>query len=324
MGSLSGAGSCPVSSLAPGDSTVCTLAVHRRAARSRHRSGHRDRLGVRGRPARRGRAVAAVECDRPGGRAAVARRCGCWSPAVGSPRSARGSDSRIVVTNTGAITLHDVALSDNRLVASAISCPASVLAPGDVITCTGEYTITASDLRAAVVSDVALASALDAHDVDRHLPDRGGGGGRPAVAPTRPLRVDAHPAFPCSRRPAGVRLPPAKQRVDCHRRTGRQRCPSEPPQPQVPRRCARPRPVDDLHRQVDRDVPGRQRGTGAGQCGGVGDRAVTRSGGHRPVGDVCGHCHRPCPDTGSHTHPHPRATAAAGQWSPSPATAAGR
>ena len=35
-----------------------------------------------------------------------------------------------------------------------------------MITCTGEYTITASDLRAAVVSsDVALASALDAHDV---------------------------------------------------------------------------------------------------------------------------------------------------------------
>ncbi len=70
-----------------------------------------------------------------------------------------------VVTNTGAITLHDVTLSDNRLAASAISCPASVLAPGDVITCTGEYTITTSDLRAAVVSDVALASALDAHDV---------------------------------------------------------------------------------------------------------------------------------------------------------------
>ncbi len=181
-----------------------------------------------------------------------------------------------VVTNTGAITLHDVALSDNRLAASAISCPASALAPGDVITCTGEYTITTSDLRAAEVSDVALASALDAHDVTVTSPTAAAVAAGPQLprlalsvsTPTPhfrevgdPLVFDYHLRNSGSTAVGGIHISDARV---AHR------------QAHVSQQCARPRPIDDLHRQVDRHVRGRQGGTGAGQRGGVGDGAAAR------------------------------------------------
>ena len=164
VGSLSGAGSCPVSSLAPGDSTVCT---------SQYTADQHDL------DAGAVTETASAYAVGPLGVAVLSPPSSAIAPGGGLPSLAlrvlvttgrfTAVGARVgfayVVTNTGAITLHEVALSDNRLAASAISCPVSVLAPGDVITCTGEYTITVSDLRAAVVTDVALATALDAHDV---------------------------------------------------------------------------------------------------------------------------------------------------------------
>ena len=323
VGSLSGAGSCPVSSLAPGDSTVCT---------SQYIAEQRD-LDT-GAVTETASAYAVGPLDV----AVLSPPSSAIAPGGGLPSLAlqvlvtsgrfTAVGARVgfsyVVTNTGVITLHDVALSDNRLVASEISCPVSVLAPGDVITCTGEYTITASDLRAAVVSDVALASALDAHDVTVTSPTAAAVAAGPPL-PQLALYVSTlTPHF----RAAGDLLEFAYHlrnsgstaigglavsdaRVSRHNL----RCPADVLGPGRSMTCTGRSTVTSQDVSV-----GRVRDN----VGGVGDRAVTRSGGHRPVGDVCGHCHRPCPDTGSHTHPHPRATAAAGQWSPIPATAAGR
>lgn len=162
VGSLSGVGSCPVSSLTPGESAVCTSQYsadqHDVDAGAVTEIASAYAVGGLGVPVLSPPSSAIAP---GGGVPALALRVLVTTgrfTAVG----ARVGFS-YVVTNTGAVTLHDVALSDNRLAASAISCPASVLAPGGVITCTGEYTITTSDLRAAVLSEVAIASALDGH-----------------------------------------------------------------------------------------------------------------------------------------------------------------
>jgi uncharacterized repeat protein (TIGR01451 family) len=68
------------------------------------------------------------------------------------------------VANSGATTLHDLQLADDRLAPSLITCPATTLAPAAKTTCTATYAITAVDLRAAWITDTTTASALDPHD----------------------------------------------------------------------------------------------------------------------------------------------------------------
>lgn len=66
---------------------------------------------------------------------------------------------RFVVTNTGNVTLHSVAVDDPKL--GSVTCPRRVLAPGESVTCTGDapYVITAADVRTGQVVNVATASA---------------------------------------------------------------------------------------------------------------------------------------------------------------------
>ncbi|MGC3994264.1 MAG: GEVED domain-containing protein [Propionicimonas sp.] len=61
-----------------------------------------------------------------------------------------------LVTNTGNVTLHGVAITD-ALVAS-VSCPATTLAPGASTTCTGSHTITQAEVNAGTVTNNATAS----------------------------------------------------------------------------------------------------------------------------------------------------------------------
>ena len=67
------------------------------------------------------------------------------------------------VTNTGNVTIVDaVRITDNRIAASAISCPAlppGGLRPAAVLTCRGTYTVTADDVDLGSVTN--LASATD-------------------------------------------------------------------------------------------------------------------------------------------------------------------
>lgn len=66
---------------------------------------------------------------------------------------------RFVVTNTGNVTLSDVAVDDPKL--GSVTCPETVLAPGESVTCTGDapYVVTAADVTAGEVVNIATASA---------------------------------------------------------------------------------------------------------------------------------------------------------------------
>lgn len=66
---------------------------------------------------------------------------------------------RFVVTNAGNVTLTGVAVEDPKL--GSVTCPVTVLGPGDSVTCTGDapYVVTAADAEAGEVVNVATATA---------------------------------------------------------------------------------------------------------------------------------------------------------------------
>jgi DNA/RNA endonuclease YhcR with UshA esterase domain len=66
---------------------------------------------------------------------------------------------RFVVTNTGNVTVTDVAVSDPKV--APISCPVTTLAPGESVTCTGPYTVTRADADADAVVNTATAAGTD-------------------------------------------------------------------------------------------------------------------------------------------------------------------
>jgi uncharacterized repeat protein (TIGR01451 family) len=75
---------------------------------------------------------------------------------------------RFLITNTGHVTLTHVTVKEGRFTGtgtlSAIACPTTTLAPGDKVTCTASYAVTAKDLTAGTLSNTAVATAT--HGVD--------------------------------------------------------------------------------------------------------------------------------------------------------------
>jgi uncharacterized repeat protein (TIGR01451 family) len=65
-----------------------------------------------------------------------------------------------VLTNTGNVAISNVALTDTRV--TPVNCPATSLAPGAKMTCTGVYTITVADVTAATVTNIATATGTPA------------------------------------------------------------------------------------------------------------------------------------------------------------------
>ncbi|WP_137754642.1 DUF7507 domain-containing protein [Agrococcus sp. SGAir0287] len=93
------------------------------------------------------------------------------TPGIGSTKSAalddRNGNGRadagetivftVTVTNTGNVSLTDVAVADPLI---AVSCPQTVLAPGASMDCVSQpYTVTAADVRAGEVVNTATATA---------------------------------------------------------------------------------------------------------------------------------------------------------------------
>lgn len=66
----------------------------------------------------------------------------------------------VTVTNTGALELHDIAVTDAK--AGAVTCPRSSLAPGESQTCTAPapYVITSADRLLGLSSVLLLAGAV--------------------------------------------------------------------------------------------------------------------------------------------------------------------
>lgn len=69
------------------------------------------------------------------------------------------------VTNSGNATLHGIAIDETAFTGSgplsAISCPTTLLGPGDDVSCTASYVVTQTDMDAGVISNTASATGVD-------------------------------------------------------------------------------------------------------------------------------------------------------------------
>ncbi|MET3564613.1 putative repeat protein (TIGR01451 family) [Leifsonia sp. 563] len=97
---------------------------------------------------------------------------------------------QFAVQNTGNVTLDGIVVTDtvaapsDQANLSPVSCPAAVLAPGERMTCTATYTVTAADMMLATsISDTAVATGIG--------PD-GGRVGSPESTLALPVRAIAH------------------------------------------------------------------------------------------------------------------------------------
>lgn len=74
------------------------------------------------------------------------------------------------IRNTGNVTVHDIAVQETDFDGSGatpvVDCPVDVLAPGQQVVCTADYTITQADLDAGGVSNTAVATGLDTADAE--------------------------------------------------------------------------------------------------------------------------------------------------------------
>jgi uncharacterized repeat protein (TIGR01451 family) len=85
-------------------------------------------------------------------------------------------DYTFVLTNTGNLTLTDVAVDDPKV--GPVTCPVTTLAPGESVTCTAAtYTVTEDDIDAGIVRNVAVGSGQP------------GGGGASVVTPPATAEV---------------------------------------------------------------------------------------------------------------------------------------
>jgi uncharacterized repeat protein (TIGR01451 family) len=65
-----------------------------------------------------------------------------------------------VVTNTGNVTFTDpITVADDKI--ASVSCPTDLLAPGEALTCSADYTVTQADMDAGEVTNIASATSGD-------------------------------------------------------------------------------------------------------------------------------------------------------------------
>jgi uncharacterized repeat protein (TIGR01451 family) len=159
--------SCPpggtgtVASLAPGTQAICTAAYTLTTADVD--AGHLANTGNAAGTSPAGQSVtAASTLDLPAAQ----------NPAISMVKSAPSAQVqaagdvigyRFDVTNTGNVTLANVAVSDvqappARNLDGPVTCPRTTLAPGGSVTCTGTYTVTQADVDHGSVDDSAAAS----------------------------------------------------------------------------------------------------------------------------------------------------------------------
>ncbi|MGV8848839.1 MAG: beta strand repeat-containing protein [Propionibacteriaceae bacterium] len=147
---------CPATTLAPGDQTTCTAAYTLK--QTDVDAGHVAN-------------TATVAATPPAGDPVTASdTTDTVIPATGSitvdkvagTLSGGTAGSTLpytfVVTNTGNVTVTDVAISDPKV--GMVVCPVTMLAPNAQTTCTATYTLAQSDVDAGHVANTATASAL--------------------------------------------------------------------------------------------------------------------------------------------------------------------
>jgi large repetitive protein len=160
--------SCPVTVLAPGESTTCTAtyaltqadvdAGH--VANTATASGTQPVTPANPTPT----PVTATDAtDTP----LTATPVITLDKQAGTPTGATAGstiDYSFVVTNTGNVTLDPIGVDDPKV--GAVTCPVTVLAPGESTTCTATYTLTQADVDAGEVVNVATATGTDPTGAD--------------------------------------------------------------------------------------------------------------------------------------------------------------
>ncbi len=164
---VAGAVTCPVGTLAPSASTVCTADVAHLITQADVDAGIVSN-------------VATTQGEAPLGGPVVSQTSSTDTPVAQSSglqlvKAATVNDLNsdgatdlgdtvtwsFTVTNAGSVSVHGLAITDP--VAGAVTCPATALGPGAATTCTADaaHPVTQADVDAGVVSNTATAAALD-------------------------------------------------------------------------------------------------------------------------------------------------------------------
>jgi hypothetical protein len=162
--------SCPVTTLAPGESTICTatytLTQADVDAGTVDNTATATAIPPSGPAITSPPATAAVPIPAQPG-LTLDKTAGAVVDAngTGMPDAGDTVTYSFQVTNTGNVTLTGVAVDDPLLAAAAIpiTCPAQPLPPGQSTTCHSSepYVITAGDVAAGAVRNIAVAEAVD-------------------------------------------------------------------------------------------------------------------------------------------------------------------
>jgi uncharacterized repeat protein (TIGR01451 family) len=145
---------CPVTTLLPTASTTCSATYH--LTQTDVDAGHVANTATVSGTAPTTAVVTAQDSTDTSVAAAPAISL---SKSAGTPTSQTAGATityTFVVTNTGNVTLHAVAVNDPMV--GAVTCPTTSLVPGASTTCTKTYTVTQADVDAGVVNNSASVS----------------------------------------------------------------------------------------------------------------------------------------------------------------------
>jgi len=159
---------CPLTTLAPGQSTLCTgvrtltLAQVNAGTANNSATASGTPPGPPGTPPVTSPPDTTVTPIVAVPRMTIVKTAGTATVALGMNATITDAGDTIaytfLVTNTGNVTLTGVGVNDAQLDAPGAACPLTTLAPGQSTTCTGIRTITLAQVNAGTVNNSATAS----------------------------------------------------------------------------------------------------------------------------------------------------------------------